>query len=169
MNPFVFFVLLFKASLLSSGGMGPLPLLHNDLIARRWATEQQFVESLAIGQVSPGPSGLWVLCLGYFADGLRGSLLALVAINLPPFFILLVEKMYYRIRHIPAVEGFVQGLSLAVVGIFAVVLARLLSQSGIRPGTVAVASVSAALAASKRVSVVAILALAAVAGILLNP
>ena len=37
--------------------------MHDDLIPRGWATERHFAESLAIGQITPGPTGLWVIGL----------------------------------------------------------------------------------------------------------
>jgi len=88
-EPLTYFWLLLKASLFSTGGTGNLPSLHADLLARGWANEQQFAESLAIGQISPGPSGLWVISLGYLVDGLRGAVLTLIAISLPPLVVLL--------------------------------------------------------------------------------
>ena len=59
----LYFWLFFKASLFSTGGTGNLPSLHADLPAHGWASEQQFGEALTIGQVSPGPTGLWVVSL----------------------------------------------------------------------------------------------------------
>lgn len=59
-----------EASLFSTGGTGNLPSLHADLIANHAATNQQFAEALAIGQMSPGPTGLWVIGLGYLTRGL---------------------------------------------------------------------------------------------------
>jgi hypothetical protein len=73
------FWIMFRAALLSTTGTGNLPIVHQDLLARRWATDRQFAESLAIGQISPGPTGLWVISLGYLVGGLRGAGLTLVA------------------------------------------------------------------------------------------
>ena len=167
MNPLIYFGLFLKASLFSTGGMGNLPSLHADLLARRWVVERQFVEALAIGQISPGPNGLWVVCLGYLTNGLAGALMATVAICLPPLLVLLIEKLYRRVQHHPSVEGFMRGLSLAVVGIFAVVLFGFLRGSGPDIRSLAIAALSAALAASKRVPISVIILLAACAGMAL--
>ena len=110
------FWLMFKAALFSTSGSGNLPILHQDLLARGWATDRNFAESLAIGQISPGPSGLWVISLGYLLDGLRGALLTLVAITLPPLVVLAINGFYRRYGDHPALQGFVRGLSLAVSG-----------------------------------------------------
>jgi chromate transporter len=165
MNLLTFFLLALKASFFSFSGLGNVPSLHADLIARGWATERQFAESIAVGQVSPGPNGLWVVNLGYLIGGIFGALLALVAITIPPFLILIVERLYRRVRHHPAVEGFVRGLSLAVVGVFVTVMFDVLHSNGINGRSLLIALVSAGLGATKRVPVIAIIALAAVVGI----
>ena len=167
MNLLLYTWLLLKASLFSTGGLGNVPSLHSDLIARGWATEPQFAEALAVGQVSPGPNGLWVISLGYLTAGLRGALLALLAIIVPPMLVIAVDRLYRRISHHPAVEGFVRGLSLAVVGIFVVVLFRLLRSAGMDIRTLTIAACAIGLGVTKRVPVVVILALAASVGLVL--
>jgi len=166
MNLAVYFGLLLKASLFSTSGTGNVPSLHADFVPRGWATEAQFGQALAVGQVSPGPSGLWVISLGFLTAGLRGALLALVAIVLPPFLILAVDRVYRRVQHHPVVEGFVRGLGLAVVGVFAVVLLRLLAGAGWSVRSVALALASLALGLTQRVPFVVILMGAGVIGVL---
>ncbi|MGZ3630684.1 MAG: chromate transporter, partial [Ktedonobacteraceae bacterium] len=116
-NPLIYFLVFLKASLFSTGGFSNLPSLHQDLIANGWATESDFGQSIAIGQVSPGPNGLWVISLGYLTYGLTGALLALIAITLPALLVLLVSAGYSRIEHQTWVQGAMRGVSLAVVGI----------------------------------------------------
>lgn len=166
MNDWVFLGLLLKASLFSTSGTGNVPSLHADLLPRGWATEGQFAEALAVGQVSPGPSGLWVISLGFLTAGMRGALLALVAITLPPLLILAVDHVYRRVQHHPVVEGFVQGLGLAVVGIFTIVLLHLLGSVGWSVRSVALTGASFALGLTRRVPVVVILLGAGAAGVL---
>ncbi|NJN17016.1 MAG: chromate transporter [Oscillochloris sp.] len=166
MNPLIFFLLMLRSSFFSTSGLGNLPQLYDDLISRDWATEQTFAEALAVGQISPGPSGLWVISLGYLLDGPRGVLLATLAIVIPPAGVLVLDRIYRRIGGHPAMEGFVRGLSLAVVGVFLVTLGDLLQNSGIAASTLLIAACSYGLAISGRVPVIVILALAAAAGIL---
>jgi chromate transporter len=159
--------MVFKASLLSTGGMGNIPSLHDDLISRGWVTERRFAESLAVGQTAPGPSGLWVVSLGYLMAGLPGALSALAAITLPPLLVLAVARLYRRIEHHPIVFGFVRGLGLAVVGIFAVVLIKVLRGNGIEPRSLVIAGVSGVLGLSRRVPMLAVIVGAAVVGAIL--
>jgi chromate transporter len=162
-----YFWLLLKASLFSTGGSGNLPVLYDELLARGWATDRQFAESLAIGQISPGPSGFWVISLGYLTYGLPGALLATVAILIPPLLVLGVDQLHRRIGDHPLVHGFVRGLTLAVVGVFFVVLYNLLRGTGFDPRALGLVVASAAIAQTHSVPVVALLALAGVAGMLI--
>ena len=168
LDPLLYFWLLLKASLFSTGGMGNLPSLHSDMLARNWATERQFAESLMIGQLAPGPSGFWVLSLGYLTDGFRGAMLALFAISLPPLLILLVERLYRRVKEHPAIEGFMRGMSLSLTGIFAVTMVRLLLGNGVNALTLVIALGAIALGATRRFPLYMIVVLAAVAGIIMN-
>ena len=165
-HPLTLFWIMFKAALLSTTGTGNLPIVHQDLLARGWATDRQFAESLAIGQISPGPTGLWVISMGYLVDGLRGALLTLVAIALPPLLVLvLVHGFYRRWGHHPATQGFVRGLGLAIVGIFLVILTGIMNTTGWSPANLMITVGAIALAATRRVPVLAVLLLAALAGI----
>src|ERR1051325_3593887 len=125
------FWIMFRAALLSTTGTGNFPIVHQDLLSRGWATDRQFAESLAIGQISPGPNGLWVISLGYLVGGLRGAALAMLAITLPPLLVLLlVHGFYRRWGSHPLTQGFVRGLGLAVAGIFLFVLTGIMNTTG---------------------------------------
>lgn len=166
MNPLLYFWLFLKASLFSTGGFGNLPSLHHDLLARGWATEPQFAESMMVGQIAPGPNGLWVISLGYLTDGLRGTLFALLAVTLPPLLVLVVERLYRVVEGHPAVEGFMRGLTLAISGIFVVILLNLLHSAGMNVRTLTIAIAALLLGGTKRVPFPFIIVLGAVAGLL---
>ena len=163
----LFWVML-KGALLSTSGTGNLPIVHQDLLSRGLATEQQFAESLAIGQLSPGPTGLWVISLGYLLDGWRGAALTLIAIALPPLVVLLlVHGIYRRYGHHPGTQGFVRGLGLAVIGIYVMILAGIMKNAGWTSSNVVIAAGAIALGSTRRVPGVVILLFAAIVGIVL--
>src|SRR5437868_4240287 len=116
-NPFIYFLLFLKASLFSTGGFSNLPSLHQDLIANGWAKEADFGQSIAIGQISPGPNGLWVISLGYLTYGYPGAFLALIAITIPALLLLVVSSGYAHLEHQTWVQGAMYGVSLAGVGL----------------------------------------------------
>lgn len=167
MSPLLLFWLVFKASLLSTSGLGNLPQLYDDMIKNGWAGQRHFAEALAVGQISPGPSGLWVVSLGYLLDGPRGALLSAVAISIPPFVVIALDRLYRHIGEHPAMRGFVQDLSLAVVGNLVVALIELLRANDAGPFSLIVVSVAVALGMVQRIPILAILILAALAGALI--
>ena len=160
----MFFWLAAKASLFSSNGVTNLPTLRADLLARDWATDRAFSEALAVGQIAPGPSGLWIVSLGYLIAGVPGALAAVAATLLPPALVLPIERLYQRHGRHPLMLGFTHGMGLAVVGVGWVVMAQLLSASGLEPGTIGIALGAAALVLSGRAPIIGVIALAAVIG-----
>ncbi len=165
-DPFVYFLLFLKASLFSSGGLSNLPSLHQDLPALHWAVNADFANSIAIGQISPGPNGLWVISLGYLTFGYLGAGLALIAITIPPFLVLGIAAIHSRIEHQRWVPGLMRGISIAVVAILVSVCWTIIDQPGIDGlgWLIAVAACGLALA---RCNIVVILALAGLAGYIL--
>src|SRR5712671_5819958 len=155
-NPLIYFLLFVKASLFSSGGFSNLPSLHQDLIANGWATEADFGQSIAIGQISPGPNGLWVISLGYLTYGYLGAFFALV--------VLLVSAGYSRIENRTWVQGAMHGISLAVIGLLLAVVWTILRQPGVDWKGLLIAVGAFGLALSRKVNILVILGLAGVVG-----
>ncbi len=166
-NPFIYFLLFLKASLFSTGGLSNLPSLHQDLIGNGWAVEADFGQAVAIGQISPGPNGLWVVSLGYLTYGYLGAFLALIAITLPALLVLVVSAGYARIERQVWVQGAMHGVSLAVVGLLLTVVWTILRQPGVDWKGLLISVAAFGLALSRKVNIVIILSLAGLAGYLL--
>ena len=166
-NPLIYLLLFLKASLFSTGGFSNLPSLHQDLLANGWATESDFGKSIAIGQISPGPNGLWVISLGYLTYGYLGALLALIAITLPPCLVLVIAGIYHRLENQRWVAGLMRGISLAVVGVMLTVCYSILNRPGVDWKSLLIAASAFGLAASKRINIILILGLAAIVGYVL--
>ncbi len=165
-NPLIYFLLFIKASLFSSGGFSNLPSLHQDLLANRWASDADFGHSIVIGQVSPGPNGLWVISLGYLSYGVLGASLSLLAITIPPLLVLVIASIYDRLAGKRWVDGLMRGVSLAVVGITITVSWTIFHQAGFDWRSLGIALGAAALSMSKRINILIILGLAGLAGYL---
>lgn len=168
MNPLEYFWLFLKASLLSTGGSGNLPFLHQDLLGLGWAAEADFLTAIAVGQISPGPSGLWSISLGYLTYGWPGAILALIALSLPPLLILGVSAFYNRVEKRPSVQDFMRGLSLGIIGLTFAITLGLARSSVVDLPTLLIALGALGLALSKRVPAIVVLALAALAGVLMQ-
>ena len=95
--------------------------------------------------------------------------MTLVAIAVPPMLVLLlVHGLYRRYGHHPAVEGFVRGLGLAVAGTFVIVLTGIMNTAGWTPINIMIAAGAIFLGATRRLPVLAVLALAAITSIALR-
>ncbi|WPC43389.1 chromate transporter [Clostridium sp. JS66] len=166
MSWLIFFWTLLKSVLFSSGGYGPLPSLHSDFINYGWTGQKQFTESLAIGQITPGPNGLWVVSLCYLVAGLRGALLACIALLLPPLLILIVQRFYNRIASYPATQGMLDGVVIVISTFSVIVVFKIFVNNGIDIETIAIALASFVLAISRRVSTNVILLVSALVGVI---
>jgi chromate transporter len=165
-TPFALFGYVFRAALFSSGGTGNVSILHDNFVPRHLASDSDFVQALTVGQLSPGPSGLWVVSLGYIMLGPWGSVAALVALLIPPMLVLGIERLYSRVQHHPAVEGFIRGLNLAVVGTFVPILVKILQGSGIDGLKIALVVVAFGLGWVRRIPVAIVIGACGVVGII---
>lgn len=166
-DPVSYFLLILKATVLSFSGLGNLPSVHQDFVSRGWATDQQFGTAIAIGQLAPGPVGLWIVALGYLTAGLGGAALAASAIALPPLLVLPAARLHGRYAETAAMRGFMRGIALGVAGTLPVILIRIIAGYGVDLGGVAIVLGAAALVASRRVRLPFVLTLAVLAGLVL--
>src|SRR5688500_11162970 len=133
MDPVTLFVVLLKDSALALGGLGSLPLLRQDLVATGLATDAQIVQALAIGRLSTGPNGLWIVSLGYQMAGVAGAVMALVASSLPPLVILPATAVARRWLMSVPFAGLVRGAALATAGLLSATGLSLIAPPGALP------------------------------------
>jgi chromate transporter len=100
------------------GGFVIVPLMQGDAVhAYHWMTNTEFLNAVALGQVTPGPVVATVAAVGYGAYGIGGGLLAALVAFLPSFsFVLLGGGRFERLRGNPAVRGFLAGAGPAAIG-----------------------------------------------------
>lgn len=112
----------FKVGALSyGGGFVIVPLMQHDAVSTyHWMTGTQFLNAVALGQVTPGPVVQTVAVIGYAADGIAGGLLAALIAFLPSFcFVLLGGPRFDQIRANTTIQAFLTGGGAAVVGAIA--------------------------------------------------
>jgi chromate transporter len=109
----------FKVGGLSfGGGFVIIPLMQADAVNHyHWMTGAQFLNAVALGQVTPGPVVQTVAVVGYAAAGIVGGLLASAVAFAPSFaFILLGARHFDRIRGDQRVRSFLDGAGPAAIG-----------------------------------------------------
>jgi chromate transporter len=77
------------------------------------------LSSLAVGNISPGPNGLYLIAVGYFVDGYVGAAAATVAVLLPPLLVLLLDRLRAKLIHLRRFRSALRSLGLAVVALLA--------------------------------------------------
>jgi chromate transporter len=100
------------------GGFVIVPLMQGDAVhAYHWMSNTEFLNAVALGQVTPGPVVATVAAVGYGAYGIPGGLLAALVAFLPSFsFILLGGGRFERLRGNPNARAFLAGAGPAAIG-----------------------------------------------------
>jgi chromate transporter len=109
----------FKVGALSfGGGFVIIPLMQGDAVhTYHWMTNAQFLNAVALGQVTPGPVVATVAAVGYAAHGLAGGLLAALVAFTPSFsFILLGGGRFEQLRNNQRARAFLDGAGPAAIG-----------------------------------------------------
>ena len=123
----------FKVGALSfGGGFVIIPLMRADAVGRHWMTSGQFLNAVALGQITPGPVVQTVSAVGYAAAGLGGGLLAALVAFSPSFaFVLGGARYFSALRTSRQAQLFLDGAGPAAIGAIlgsAILLAGALSQ-----------------------------------------
>jgi chromate transporter len=116
------------------GGFVIIPLMQSDAVGTyHWMTHSQFLNAVALGQVTPGPVVQTVAAVGYAAGGLAGGLLAALVAFAPSFsFVLIGAARFERLLLDERVRAFLAGAAPAAAGAIigcAVPLALALSET----------------------------------------
>ncbi|MCI7575560.1 MAG: chromate transporter [Bacteroidales bacterium] len=114
------------------GGYAILSLIQHEIDRYGWMTQQEFVDMVAISQMTPGPIGINAATyVGYTATGsVLGSVLTTFAITLPSFIIMLsLCKIYFKMKDNVYVAGTLQGLRYVVIGLIAAAAMLLMNQA----------------------------------------
>ncbi len=100
------------------GGFVIIPLMQGDAVhTYHWMTNSQFLNAVALGQVTPGPVVATVTAVGYAADGMAGGVIAAVVAFTPSFmFVLLGGRGFATIRENDRARAFLDGAGPAAVG-----------------------------------------------------
>jgi chromate transporter len=149
------------------GGFVIIPLMQADAVGHGWMTSAQFLNGVALGQVTPGPVVQTVATVGYAAAGIGGGLLAALVAFSPSFALVLGGARYFgALRGSQRAQSFLDGAGPAAIGAIlgsAIPLARALTQ----PWQYAVLGAAAALLLGLRRGVVLTLLGAAAVGVII--
>jgi chromate transporter len=132
------FVVIMVASLFSFGGLGSLPVLQSQLSSNGVSPDVVVLPALAVGNISPGPNGLYLIAASFFIGGINGALIACCAVAVPPFLVIIVERARQRLIHLPRFRAMLRSLALAVVALLVVTDWSLVQHAATGPLAIAV-------------------------------
>jgi chromate transporter len=115
----LFLVFLKIGAVLYGSGYVLLAFLRNDFVVRLgWLTDQQLIDAVAVGQLTPGPVFTTATFIGYVVAGASGAALSTLAIFLPSFvFVALVYPFVPRLRASAPMSAFLDGVNVAAIGL----------------------------------------------------
>jgi chromate transporter len=106
------------------GGFTAIPLIQYEMVTRyQWLSTKEFLDGIALGQVTPGPILITATFVGYKVANLLGAFMATVGVFFPSFFILVLLIPYHdRLRGVEKVRMMEQGILGSFIGMIALVL-----------------------------------------------
>ena len=158
---------LVKLSVLAfGGGFTMVPLIQHDVVERwGWLTTREFIDGIALGQVTPGPIVITATFVGYRVAGLVGAVTSTVAVFFPSFLILIGTLPHYdRIKRLQMVQWMIHGVLAAFVALLVFVLFQFGRTSLVDWKTVTV-SVVAMIALWRKVDLLAIVGVTAIVSV----
>lgn len=164
----IFLSFLKIGSVLYGSGYVLLAFLHSEFVVQSaLLTEQQLIDAVAIGQLTPGPVFTTATFIGYLLAGLPGALAATAGIFLPAFiFVAISIPIIPRLRNNPTMSKLLDGVIIASLALMLSVAWDLGVAAIIDPITALLAVISAVLIFRYRVNTTWIILLGAIVGII---
>jgi len=119
----LFLVFLKLGAVVFGSGYVLLAFLRSDLVERlHWLTENQLLDAVAVGQVTPGPVFTTATFIGYLLAGWTGAVVATVAIFLPAFLLVAASSPFVPLlRESRLVASILDGVTVGSLALMAVV------------------------------------------------
>jgi len=106
------------------GGFTAIPLIQYEMVDRfNWLSTKEFLDGIALGQVTPGPILITATFVGYKVSSFLGASMATLGVFFPSFFILVLLIPYHdRLRGVEKVRMMEQGILGSFIGMLVLVL-----------------------------------------------
>jgi chromate transporter len=156
------YVLLLKGTATSFAGLASLPVIRQELVVERHlVTDDELNASIVITRSTPGPVGVYVVSVGYFAAGVPGAIAGWLAMATPALVIILfVGHLGRRAQH-PRLKGMLQCVVLASAALLVVAALPLARDAITGPLTGTIAGLALVALLSKKIDTLWVIAGAA--------
>jgi chromate transporter len=156
-------------ALLYGSGYVLVAFLQRDFVDNLgWLTQEQLLDAVAVGQVTPGPVFTTATFVGYLTGGFAGAVIATVAIFAPGFaYVAIVNPLIPRLRGNAVAGALIDGVNVAAIGLMAGVLVEL-ARSGVVDVWTALVLLGGAIALLRNVNSTWLIAGGALAGVVFH-
>jgi chromate transporter len=167
--PMLFWVFLKAGALMLGSGYVLMAFIHNDLVVRLgWLTDNQIVDAIAVGQVTPGPLATTATFIGFLLGGFQGAFLATAGMFLPSHIIVIILIAFIgKIRGSERFAGFLEGVNFAALGLMVGVTWEISRTALIDPITVIIALVGLIVLLKYKISAAWLVIVGALIGLVL--
>ena len=164
----LFLVFLQIGAVLYGSGYVLLAFLENQLVNELgWLTNEQLLDAVAVGQVTPGPLFSTATFIGWQVAGVWGSVVATVGIFLPSFvFVSLLVVIIPWVRRHNSAQLFINGVTIASLGLMGGVLVQLVDTALVDALTIAIAVVSLVVLLASKINTTWLVGVGVVVGVL---
>jgi chromate transporter len=151
------------------GGYVIIPTMQKIIVdGMHWLTNQEFIDAIAMGQITPGPIFISATFIGYKLAGFWGALNATIAIFSPTAIITLIcSKFFNRIRKSNVLAGVFKGLRPAIIGMILSAAYSILASSGFTIFAFIIFALSQLLIMKLKIDPVYLIPAAGIAGLLI--
>jgi chromate transporter len=170
-NLIVLFLTFLKiGAILYGSGYILFAFLHADFVTRLgWLTDQQLIDAIAVGQITPGPLFTSATFIGYLLGGGPGAFLATFGIFLPSFIFVAISNPFIpKMRNSIWVGSFLDGINIASLSLMTAVTFQLGLASLIDLPTILIGLLSLGLLLRYKVNSTWLIAGGALAGFLIS-
>jgi chromate transporter len=166
----LFLVFAKVGSVLFGSGYVLLAFLRADFVERLgWLSEQQLLDAIAVGQITPGPLFTTATFIGYLLGGTAGAVVATAGIFAPAFlFVAISGPLIPRVRRSPVARGVLDGVNAASLALMGVVLVQLARAAIVDPVSAMIFAASVVLLVRGRIASVWLMLGGGTLGWLLN-
>jgi chromate transporter len=122
------------------GSLSILALIQDQFVHHLgWLTMQEFIDGLALGQLTPGPPVMLATYIGYKTLGVAGAIVGAIASFLPSFVMMFaLLPVFERVRGITWAKAALHGMVAGVIGVLAITLTRLAPHAIVDPFSAAI-------------------------------
>lgn len=150
------------------GGYAMIPLMQKEIIAQSWLTQAEFLDIVAIAEMTPGPISINAATfVGYKLNGVLGAALATFGVVAPSLIIMVIFSHLLRKLKASKYAIALQGIAITVAALIAASVFRLVKPAVTSYADLAIALVALTLAAKTRISPILIILGAGLCGVAL--